>query len=485
MLLSCTFQVFGQEKIAEKKISLVLGIEHVEKFDFAPHTKIDLGPNPLLTYSLIPQKREIVLRGLKPGTQSFDMRDTAGDRRIKFIVNVTATSQSKIVQELKEFLGDVEGLEIGIKGNSVYVGGKIVVPSDIGRVVVILDKYEDVLRLVELSPHTQRIIAKKMQQEIQNSGMRDVTVRVVNGLFWLEGIATSNGLKQRAQEIATAYIPDRIESLARRTDSVQKAQKPIIQNFITVNEKKKQKPVPKLIKITAQFVELSKDFNKVFGFKWTPLMSGDGGTIGFGKTSAGGVTTKSDGTLSGLISNLFPKLASAKSAGYARVIQSGFFITKDGIQGSINKKSTKKFVIGTGDFAKGEKTEAGFDLKVKPQIIEGEKIDLSIGLKVSAIVGDASATESNNISTNLFVKSKESAVVGGIVINKSATDFDRNPPGGTTTSDDGGTALFSFIKSKSYATSKSQFVVFITPEIIDSASIGSESIKRKFRQRRR
>ncbi|MCZ7391622.1 hypothetical protein, partial [Klebsiella pneumoniae] len=82
---------------------------------------------------------------------------------------------------LKELLGDIEGLEIGLKGDTVFVGGQIVVPSDIGRVVVILDKYPDVLRLVELSPQTQIVIAKRMQDEIQNAGFKDVSVRVVNG----------------------------------------------------------------------------------------------------------------------------------------------------------------------------------------------------------------------------------------------------------------------------------------------------------------
>ncbi len=95
--------------------------------------------------------------------------------------------------------------------------------------------------------------------------------------------------------------------------------------------------------------------------------------------------------------------------------------------------------------------------------------------------GDAAATQENSVSTELIVKSKESAVVGGIVVNKSSTDYDK-------LADDeveDASPLFSFIRSKALTSSKSQFVVFVTPEIIENASSATEEIKKKFRRRAR
>ena len=486
MLLSLSFA----QDIAEdqsKQVNVVLGIDYVQKLDFDPSTKVQVGNDTILNYQIIPQKKEITFKGLKPGDTSVIIRNTVGDIKARYLVRVTASSQSKTIQELKDFIGDVEGLEIGVKGEStVFVGGKIVVPSDIGRVVIILEKYPEVVSLVELSPLTQRSIAKKMQEEIQKNSAKDVTVRVVNGLYWLEGVVGSDAEKDRALQIAKAYLPDKIENLARRTDSVQQVKKDIIQNFISVNEdKKKQKqPDAKQLKITAQFVELTKDYNKVFGFKWTPLMSGDGGSIQIGKTTDGGVTTRSDGTLAATISNLFPKLASAKAAGHARVIQSGVIVVQDKVPGNIQKSSKKPFAIGTGEFTKSESAEAGFNLNVTPTVLEEEKIKMDLGISVSSTQGDPPETLSNSVKTTITVKSKESAVVGGVVINKSSTDYDRNPPFGTQTAENG-TALFSFLRSKSFSTNKSQFVVFITPEIIESASEGTDEIKMKFKRRAR
>ncbi len=182
-----------------KTLSVIVGIDFVQKLDFDPDTKVQVGNDTVLNYQIIPAKREITFKGVKAGETSVIVRDKIGDIKSRFLIKVSASNQSKIIQDLKGFLGDVEGLEIGIKGESTaYVGGKIVVPSDIGKVVIILEKYPEVVSLVELSPLTQRAIAKKMQEEIQKSSAKDVTVRVVNGLYWLEGVVGSEGEKDRA-----------------------------------------------------------------------------------------------------------------------------------------------------------------------------------------------------------------------------------------------------------------------------------------------
>ncbi|MEK6623679.1 MAG: hypothetical protein AABY86_01840, partial [Bdellovibrionota bacterium] len=295
----------------------------------------------------------------------------------------------------------------------------------------------------------------------------------------------SQSKRQRAEMLAVAYMPAQIKSLGERTDSVMKLKVEPIQNFINVNEESKPQPLPKLVKITVQFVELTKDYNRVFGFKWIPLIAGDGGSINIGKTSAGGVSSSSQGTLAATISNLFPRLASAKSAGFARVIQSAVVITKDNVGASINKSSKKPFALGTGEFSKSGEAVAGLAAQVTPKILQEEKIDLKLVIQVSSNIGNPPETLENKIETTLVVKSKDTAVVGGVVINKSSNDFDRDPPFGAPKFDEEqqNLPLFSFLRSKAYVSNRSQFVFFVTPELIESASDGSEEIKRKFRQR--
>ncbi|MBC7539579.1 MAG: pilus assembly protein N-terminal domain-containing protein [Bacteriovorax sp.] len=467
---------------ALKEVDVVVGLEKIIKLDFVPNSVVKLANENLASYQIVPSKKQVLLTGLKAGETTLTLRDTAGDIRARYLVKVTASDQSKVVVQLKELLNDVEGLEIGIKGDAVYVGGQIVVPSDIGKVVVILDKYPDVLRLVELSPQTQLIIARKMQEEIQKSNFKDVTVRVVNGSFWIEGVVGSEEDIKRVEQIVNAYLPDQIQNLARRTDAVQSIKKRPYEILLTFNSKPKQEPLPKLFKITAQFVELTKGYDRLFSFQWTPVIGGTGGEIGIGKSNSGGVTTSSSGALAATISHLFPKLDSAKSAGHARVVESGVVVVKENIAGSIKKTTTIPYQIGTADNAKAGSAVAGFDMNITPTMLQEEKINLKIVIHVSSASNDAPPrTLDNTVDTQIIVKSQESAVIGGVVTNNTSTDFDKVDPLAITD----GTPLFSFVKSKKYSTSRTQFVMFVTPELIESAATGASDIERKFRKRSR
>lgn len=484
----------GATAVAEKELEVAMGIDAIEKVDFDYSTKMTIGNEQFLKLVLVPQKREIIFKGLKPGRTTVLIRDTLGDIRLKYTVVVTATGKSNTVSELRELIGDVEGLEIGIKGGKVFVGGEIVVPDDIGKVSQVLASYPDVLTLIELSPQTQRIIARKMSDELAKNNLKDVTVRVVNKVYWLEGVVSNESKKKLAVTIAKAYLPPKIQNLSTSSDRFRSPVTEDIIDFIAVNEKKEPQPTPKMVKITSQFVELSKSYNKVFAFKWAPLMGEDNSQIQFGQTESGNLTGRaSEGTLSATISNLFPKLNAAKSAGYARTIQSGMVIVRDGFEqgGKISKKTTIPFALGTGEFQKASSAEVGLDLEVKPKILEQEKIELGIVLSVSIQVASGSAspvTTSNSVNTNVILKSKESAAIGGIVQNTSATDYDNtgNDPAPQQPAGNGasaGSPLFRLYRSKSYSTNKSQYVIFVTPEVVESASAGSEEIRKKFRRR--
>ena len=147
------------------------------------------------------------------------------------------------------------------------------------------------------------------------------------------------------------------------------------------------------------------------------------------------------------------------------------------------KPNSIPFTVGAGDSARAGTATAGFNLSVTPKSLQEEKIELVTDINVSSNSGDATPqTLQNTLKTTLIVKSQESAVIGGVVINKTTTDFDKDGDPGKI---EGGSALFSFIKSKKYSTNRSQFVIFVTPEIIESAATGVTDIEKKFRKRSR
>jgi len=480
--------------VEEESLNLAIGIDESRKFDYKFNPKIQVGDQSKLKLIVSPAKQEIVFRGVKTGKTSVTIRDTSGEIKDIFLVNVTADGNSSIVRELRELIGDIEGVEINIRGGKVIVEGEIVVPNKIGKITAVLQKYPEVIVLIEYSKQTQLIVAREMQDAIDKSSMKDVTVRVVNGDYWIEGVVNSEGKKTLAQDIATAYMPDKIEGLAQvqggpRFQGKVKGQ---IINFINVNAKKDPEPPPKLVKISAQFVELAKDYSKYFAFKWQPIMSNDA-KISFGKTTEGGITTEESGSLSGTIARLFPKLQSAKSAGYARIIQSGMVVTNEKQTVTIVKQSSVDFAVGSGDNSIAKSAKINFTLTTTPEIGVEENVLLR-GLNIDVALpnrgnpsGNPQST-SNKINTNITIKSKESAVIGGIIQSSSLTDYDKDPESTPPTQQDGTTqvsSLFNLFRGKAYATNKSQFVVFVTPEILESASKGTEEVRKKFRKRER
>ena len=499
----------GQQQDDEiEREEVILGIDKIIQLDFPADPRIEIGNEAILNYTFIPTKQQITLKGIRGGESSVTIRDRVGDIRKKLIVTVTATDQARIVKKLRGHLKDVEGLEISIVEGDVVVGGLIYVPNDIGKVVAILsrEEYQNVIRLVELAPQTQLLVARRMQEEIQNAGHKDVTVRIVNGVFVLEGIVTQENAKTEIVERAKLLLPDRIENLAQQFQAVQSPDGAtvILDNVVFTPPKEKPQPIPKLIKITAQFVELARDYNKIFGFAWRPLLSGSGGHIAIGRetqrgidgidgiTEVGGITTDSSQTLSATISNLFPKLNSAKSANYAKVIRSGVVITEADQQATISKEATHT-IITPGETPLQTNIVTGFNVSVTPRILEKENIRLQ-GLNVKISTTDSSnasgaRTRNDSVTTNLIVKSRESAVIGGVVQKSNNTSYDRDYPGAGDVIEDGeggtGGSLFSFVRSKNHVKTNEQFVVFITPEIIESPSEGVQEIRRKFRTRGR
>ena len=156
-----------------EKIELLLGINKEVQLDFAAHARngINISNEAVVNYQYIPNKRELVFIPKKPGVSSVTVRNHVGDIKARYQIRVIANDNARIVQELKELLGDIEGIKITIKGGSVVIGGKIVLASDMGRINQVLRvkyKNQGILNFVEQSPHTQRYIGKKMQKEIQD-----------------------------------------------------------------------------------------------------------------------------------------------------------------------------------------------------------------------------------------------------------------------------------------------------------------------------
>jgi pilus assembly protein CpaC len=117
-------------------------------------------------------------------------------------------------------------------------------------------------------------------------------------------------------------------------------------------------------------------------------------------------------------------------------------------------------------------------MKVTPKI-QSETVDMSIDFSYDGLVGrqgTAPITLKHTYVGAVMVKNGESAALVNAVNNTISTAFNKDAPGGTTPTN----PLFSLLRSKAFQKNKSQFVVFITPQIIESAATGTEDIKKRY-----
>lgn len=492
----------SEDMADRRKLLLTTGEDKTVDLEFDANTRtegISIG-NPIIvatTLVKVGDKRQIVFKPLKAGETTVTVRDGDGNIRLIFTVRVTGSNLLRIAGEVRDLLRDVEGIDIRIVGPKIILEGEVLVPADYGRIYsVVTDKaYVDfILNLTTLSPLGMQVLAKKMKEDI-NQFAPNVSTRVVNGVIFLEGSVKNLDEARRADQIAQIYLPDvKPATLLDRDQTAQRASVPrrLIQNFIQV-EPPPQKKQEKLVRVTVHFVELSKDYSKVFGFKWQPgfttepqIAIGQGGT---GTTGGGGIS------FSATLSSLFPKLQTAQDAGYARVLRSGTLIVRSGQPATLEELTKFPYTItGSNGQATPAAEQIGLSVGVTPMILgQTEDIQMELKMKQISLVslpanGGPPITSNHTIDTKIYVKSKESAAVAGVNSSDIGTTFNKDDPAGQgsgASSATGGSQpidpIFTLLHSKNYSKKKSQFVIFVTPEIIDNASDGSEDLKRNFR----
>lgn len=409
------------------------------------------------------------------GHGTLTILDSKGKKFRDLYITVEKGRLNKVAREIKSLLGEIEGIDIKIINGKVVVDGEILLPRDMNRIYSVVSQYGDIASsIVTLSPLAQKKIAELIEKDINNP---EITCRAVNGKFILEGFASNDKEKDKAEVIAKTYVPDVVIEAAEAGGIIKKQTALSVINLLNVKPQEAAPP-KKIIQLVVHYVELNKDYEKGFRFQWTPSLD-DGTKLDFSTSSRepGGVIS----SITGTVSNLLPKLNWAKAHGHARILQSSTVIVQDGSPGKIKSVTTIPYPsVGPQGQPIQNQTEAGIITNITPKIInpQSDSIELDINFEVSAMVGMSTTgpmISRNTIQTNLTVRSSQSAAIGGLVSNSSGTDYNKIPK------DVSSNPLISLYTSKAFRRNQSQFVVFVTPVIKSSASTGSEKVKSKFR----
>ena len=398
-----------------------------------------------------------------------------------------------LLQEIRALLGMVEGLEIRIVGSQVVVDGQVLVPKDMRRVLAVLSKYQSkpVVNLVEVSPLTMKLLGEKMQEEIAGGKDRppNITVKVLNGRFFLDGSVDKRVERDTAEKICQSYVSERYTLEPNAQGG--KLEKPSFPGLgecvmmVRIRAGQPQDPDP-IVSVRVDFVTLNRNYLRNFDFRWAPGVDLQGGTQYQSDTG------KFLSTFTGTLANLFPKLDSAAQHGHARILKSATVLVRDGDapgggpdEATLTETLNVGYVIpGTGtNPPQPASTPVTTSIVVKARSISGsDKINLGVKATQTEIrdqtKGAPPTTLANTVDTRIVVINGESAALGGLIAERRNVSFGRAP------ASDGSIKIFDLDRVHNFTDEKSQFIIFVTPTKLRSTTEGTEVLKRKFRLRK-
>jgi len=443
----------------------------------------------------IGDKKQLIFKGLAEGNANVTIRDKAGTVKILYNVVVAKQDLIRLMDDLKKNIKEIEGVDLRIEGSKIVLAGEVLTPNDYGSLVnVITDKmYSDaVSNRVVMSPVTLNALAKKIEQDLQVIA-QTVRANVLNGKIILEGTVDSDGVRTRMLRRAEWYLPSvkLSDPINKDASNIEKNDKPmqIIQNDIQVTPPQPKRE-SKLLRLSVYFVELSKDFLKSFGFKWQPGFTADP-SISIGTSTSGAAGTSDSGgfTFAGTLSSLFPAIGSSPaSSAYGRILKSATIVVKSAEKARMRdvQEFPTQTISSSGAVGSGPSVKVGFEVEITPTILQGQDVDLNIDLdqmnSLGKGLGGVPIVATHHVTSRLYLKSGEVAAVAGVNNSDVNTTFNRDDPNATTATG-GIKPVITLMRSKSMSKKKGQFVIFVSPQIIESASEGTEDLKKNFRMK--
>jgi general secretion pathway protein D len=193
-------------------------------------------------------------------------------------------------------------------------------------------------------------------------------------------------------------------------------------------------------------------------------------TIGTAVTAGGALTPN----ITASPVNITAVLKALDKKGLVNILSTPNILTSDNKEAEINVGENVPFqgaatqsTFGTTQSV--ERKDIGINLKIKPQISEGDYIRMDINQEISAVKNDKGqavdlVTTKRSAKTSIVVRDKETVVIGGLIqdsedVNVSKVPFLGDIPG-----------LGWFFKTTTKSRKKTNLMILLTPHIVKDAA---------------
>ncbi len=446
------------------RIEISAGESRVLKTRFVVE-KIAIG-DPDVCGAVKTAEQEVLINAKKPG-QSNIFIWAADNEKAEIQVIVKSSEINNMANELKEVIRDIEGVDVRVIGSRIFVEGEVFTQNAMRRIEKVIAGMPDVVNLVEFSPVMKDIVKSEIEKSLAAQNMKNVRVTVTKNNFMLTGTVASETESKRAQTIAEAYSPSIINALA--------IHKPAPKPKAVAAAPAPPPPPPKsvLIEMALNIMEIEKAALRDVGIHWNP-----GGLLGASGSYSGasGSSPSLAGSVTGTISNLFPKMRKIQESGRGRSLMQQTLITKSGEAAQFFAGSEIPVSIAQpGGTMSVEFKKVGVTLNFKPEIDYYNNIVSVIQVESSAITGagpgGAPVISNTNLNTVLSVPDGHSMALGGLVGQRELEADSASPPGD-------GLSLFQANKGTRRETDSREVIIFVTPRILKAEAPTPEMQKK-------
>ncbi|MDY6864076.1 MAG: pilus assembly protein N-terminal domain-containing protein, partial [Thermodesulfobacteriota bacterium] len=276
-------------------------------------------------------------------------------------IRVTSTNPKQIAKEVKQILGDIEGLRVKVVGERVILNGKVLTLEDLKRIQKVSEMFPQVFNFVERSYVLIDTIAEQINTALIRGGITKIKARKVGNKVFMEGDAANDKEKENITQIASALVDDPGHDIV---------------NLVRVGVSET------IVIIDALFEEVNELISRRIGFNWGDSAGIDGnfgvvGNIGEGNPNFLGPIT--------LSSNYSLILNVAHQDGNARTLANPKLLCASGGEANFLAGGEIPIPLITADTATVEYKEYGLRLKFNPFVTNDEDITLSIEVEISQV----------------------------------------------------------------------------------------------------
>lgn len=416
---------------------LVAGQSTAIAVDF-PIADVALSHPSVADYLVAEGGRSLHISARGGGESTITLWDESGAERERFTVRVVTTTLKEVLERARGAFGDLSGVRIAIRDGRVEIGGEVSWPEDYRQIESLARADPRIRNRARLVRDVIDETAEAIRRSIDVPG---VQVKAVQDRIVLGGVAYSAADAKRAVEIARLAAPE-------------------VLDLIEVRETGRVVGRGRMVELTFHMMEVKRGALTQLGVQWTP---GAFPANGNASASAGGLL-ESVGAMGraiiGFAMNFLPKLKHLNERGRGRVLENPSVVVKSG-------EKARLFSGSEVPYYKGEEVQfkkVGIEIEAWP-IETAAGVDLQLAATVSAPAADLrGALDTHTVQTTAICRAGQSVILGNIVRNTDVKMRNRLPRDVDTS-----TALWTLMLSKDFQSHRSEFVIVVTPRVIDAA----------------